>query len=326
MLSNDKKKLCVVLLNYRTPELVIDCLSSLLPELSDIDAQVVVVDNNSEDDSIALISQWLVTEEYANLVKVLDSGYNGGFASGNNFGIRHIEADYYLLLNSDTLLRRNAISEMLNAMQADESLGLLGPRLEWPDSQPQESCFRYHRPLSEFIASSGTGIFLRLFPKYEVAYRVSDVAGEYEWVSFACVLIRSKVFFDVGLLDDKFFMYFEDVEFCFRAKKAGWIIRNHPAARVVHLRGGSSPVKANAIARKRQARYYYESRTRYYYKVFGRFGLFAANLLWTAGWLFSRLRSLLQRSFHSPACELEWKDIWTNFLSPERAYIHPKDY
>lgn len=326
MTLDDSKKLCVVLLNYRTPELVVDCLTSLLPELVAIDSRVVVVDNYSEDDSIAIISKWIADNNCSSFVEIVDSGFNGGFASGNNFGISRIKSTYYLLLNSDTLIRKHSIREMLKAMDEDDQIGLLSPRLEWPDSLPQESCFRYHTPISEMIASSGTGIVLKLFSRFEVAHRISQASADYDWVSFACVLVRGQAFTDIGLLDDDFFMYFEDVDFCYRAKRAGWKIKNHPAAKVVHLRGGSSPVKDNIKARKRQVRYYYESRTRYFYKLYGRVGLFAANVMWTVGWLFACLRSLLQPTFQPPVCKLEWKDIWTNFSSPKRRYIHPKDY
>lgn len=323
---DESVKLCVVLLNYRTPGLVVDCLSLLVPELEGINARVIVVDNHSEDDSIATISKWISARNYSSLVEIVDSGFNGGFAAGNNFGIGRVSSKYYLLLNSDTLLRGGSIQEMLHAMDANDRIGLLSPRLEWPDSTPQESCFRFHTPISEMIASSGTGVVLKLFSGFEVAQRVSDSSANYDWVSFACVLVRGQVFDDIGLLDDGFFMYFEDVEFCFRTKRAGWTIRNHPAAKVVHLRGGSSPVKDNIKERKRQVRYYYESRTRYFYKLYGRFGLLVANFLWTIGWLFACLRSVVQPRFQVPVCKFEWKDIWTNFGSPQKPFIHPKDY
>jgi GT2 family glycosyltransferase len=164
-----------------------------------------------------------------------------------NLGVKELDAEFYLLVNSDTLLRGGAIASMLAALGGDPEVGAVSPRLEWPDSAPQESCFRFHSPASELISSSGTGLVLRALSSSEVPLRVSDADTNPEWTSFACIMIRQSVFEQVGLLDDGYFMYYEDVEFCYRARRAGWKIANHPASRVVHLRGGSSSVKSNAL-------------------------------------------------------------------------------
>lgn len=324
--ENPSCELCIVLLNYRTPNLTIDCLESLVAQAGELGAEIVVVDNCSPDSSVEVISSWISKSLYSDHIHLVCSTKNGGFASGNNIGIEYILAEYYLLLNSDTILREDSLKTMLSAIASDDSIGLLSPRLEWPDGTPQESCFRYHRPLGQILSSSNTGLFFRLFPKLEVAHRVTKKPADYEWTSFACVMIRRKVFLDIGLLDEKFFMYFEDVEFCWRACQSGWRVRNEPVARVVHLRGGSSPVKSNLIERKRQARYYYESRTRYFYLLFGRVGLLLANLCWTFGWLVALCRAAIQPSFQMPTCKREWQDIWINFFHPKKQFTHPSKY
>ena len=323
---NSTCQLCVVLLNYRTPDLTIDCLKSLISQAKDLEAKIVIVDNASPDNSVEVIGEWIAESGYSENIDLVCSTTNGGFASGNNIGIEHVDAEFYLLLNSDTLLRDKALTEMLSAISSQDSIGLLSPRLEWQHGEPQESCFRFHRPVGQLLSSSNTGIFFKLFPNLEVAHRVYDSPADYEWTSFACIMVRKKVFEQLGLLDDKFFMYFEDVEFCWRAAKKGWRIHNHPEARVVHLRGGSSPVKSNILERKRQARYFYESRTRYFYLLFGRSGLLVANLCWTLGWLIAGIRSLFQKQFQIPACKKEWRDIWINFFHPEAPFTHPNTY
>jgi GT2 family glycosyltransferase len=212
---------------------------------------------------------------------------------------------------------------LIAAISSEHDVGLVSPRLEWPDGKPQESCFRYHRPISELINSAGTGFITRLLAEYEVPMRVSDERSFPEWTSFACVMIRREVLDQVGLMDDGIFMYFEDVEFCFRAREAGWKILHEPAARVVHLRGGSSPVKSLAGKRKRLPRYFYEARTRYFYKLYGGMGLLAANSWWTFGWTISLLRSLSGKRYRSPNCKAQWRDIWINFWRPMAPYTHP---
>jgi len=319
-------ELAVVIINYKTPQLVIDCLDSLRSELPALNTKVVVVDNASNDNSCELIQEWINKQTLSDHVSLLPSMDNTGFSGGNNLGIRYIDAEYYLLLNSDTLVREGAISSLLEAARDDSSVGLVSPRLEWPDATPQESCFRFHSPISELILSSNTGLITQLFNSFNVPYPISDNVGFYDWTSFACVLVRADVFKDIGLMDDGYFMYFEDVAFSYHAKQAGWKVLNFPAARVVHLRGGSSSVKSRTLLRKRLPRYYFESRTRYFYQVYGHIGLFWANILWTVGHGVALLRRCLSSAFVPTASAFQWRDIWINFFAPLKAYIHPDNY
>jgi len=317
--------LCVVVVNYATPKLVIDCLETLVPQVRELDATVALVDNASPDDSVLQLRRWISAQGAHDCVNLIESQDNGGFAAGNNIGIESCNAKHYLLLNSDTLVRGGALKRLLKAMTSEDHVGLVGPRLLWANGEPVESCFRYHRPVSELIDSAKTGFITRLLARYNVPMSVSDQRMFPEWTSFACVMIRRDVIEEIGELDDGFFMYFEDVDFAFRARQAGWRILHEPSASVVHLHGGSSPVKSRARLRKRLPRYYYESRTRYFYKLYGRAGLLAANTCWTLGWTISLLRSLLQKTYESPACEAQWRDIWINFWTPMAQYTHPQE-
>lgn len=316
--------LCVVVVNYCTPAMLIDCLETLVPQVRRLQGRIALVDNASPDDSVTRLRHWISESGANDCVDLIESKDNGGFAAGNNIGIRSCRAKLYLLLNSDTLLREGALEQLVATMSSEKEVGLLSPRLEWPDGVPQESCFRYHRPQSQLIESAGTGPITRVLERYDVPMAVSEQRVLPEWTSFACVMIRAEVFDQVGLLDDGFFMYFEDVEFSFRARHAGFEIMHEPAARVVHLRGGSSPVKSRAKLRQRLPRYFYESRTRYFYKLYGRGGLLAANLCWMLGWSISSFRRIVQRNYQSPVCKAQWRDIWINFWNPLAPYTHPQ--
>jgi len=319
-------QLAVVIINYKTPQMLIDCLKSLLPELDKLNAKVVVVDNLSLDNSVQLIQQWIDESTIGKLVELRVSPANSGFSGGNNMGISALEAKYYLLLNSDTLVRKGAISTLLNAAINNEEAGLISPRLEWPDAIPQESCFRFHTPISQLIGSANTGFITKVLQKYSVPFAVSEQPAYYDWTSFACVLIRAEVFKQIGLMDDGYFMYFEDVAFAYHAQQAGWKVLNIPDAHVVHLRGGSSPLKSQVKLGKRLPRYFYESRTRFFYQVYGRFGLLMANLFWTLGYGVSLLRALFSSSYQSNIPAYQKRDIWINFLNPLKKYIHPDEY
>jgi len=325
-MENTYYQLLVVIVNYKTPQLLINCLESLLPEIEDLALKVVIVDNASEDGSVEFIQNWISNQNSTNVVQLLISSENFGFSGGNNIGIKAVKADYYLLLNSDTLVRPGAISLLLEAAKQDKSLGLISPRLEWLDARPQESCFRFHTPISQMISSANTGLITKLFSKFDVPYAVTEQPRLYDWTSFACVLVRAEVFKDIGLMDDGYFMYFEDVAFAYQAQQAGWKVLNVPDAHVVHLRGGSSSVKSQAKQRKRLPRYYYESRARFFYQVYGHSGLLMANIFWALGYGVSLFRSLLSSSFKPNISAYQWRDIWINFSQPLKKYIHPDNY
>ena len=314
------------IVNFKTPALTIDCIKSLelAGALKCMDTHII--DNNSMDDSVRQIMSHIKDMELEVSVSLYENPINSGFSAGNNIGIKISSSEYVLLLNSDTLVRPGAIELLVKTLDDNPKIGMASPRLEWPDETPQESCFRFHRPLNELIRSAASGPITKLFKRYEVPLAVSDRVTYPEWTSFACVLIRRRVFEDIGLLDQEFFMYFEDVDFCKRAHDAGWNIIHNPAAHVVHLRGGSSPVKSQTAKKKRLPRYFYESRTRYYFKHFGRCGLFAANMFWHLGWLVAMARNLASRGYKSNICEKQWRDIWTNFVNPVAPYIHPDNY
>ena len=227
-------------------------------------------------------------------------------------------------MNSDTIVRPEAIATLLQTAESHPEAGIVSPRLEWPDGTPQESCFRYLSPMSELIGAAHTGPITAILKRFDVPLPVSDTMVKPDWTSFACVLIRREVVNDIGLMDDGYFMYFDDVDYCRRARKAGWDILHNPKARVVHLRGGSSPVKQRTLERKRLPRYYYASRTRYFFLAYGWVGLTLANLLWSLGRLVSKSREIFER--RGPAVpDKQWLDIWTNWFHPGIPWLRPQN-
>ena len=312
-------RLCIVIINYRTPKLVIDCLASLENEIESGKDSVIVVDNASGDDSISQIEGAIAKNSW-DFVKMLPSPVNGGFSAGNNLGIKAVKADAYLLLNSDTIVRTGAIAFLLQAMENNPEAGLISPRLEWPDGTPQISCFRYLSPISELIKAARTSLVTKLFKTYDVPLPVSDKPIKPQWTSFACVLIRQEVIEQIGLMDEGYFMYFDDVDYCRKAINAGWQILHCPQARVVHLRGGSSSVKAELATRKRPKPYYYASRTRYFTTFYGSVGLWLANICWLIGRSISLARELIKNK-QPHTCEYEAQDIWKNWRSPMKPFL-----
>jgi N-acetylglucosaminyl-diphospho-decaprenol L-rhamnosyltransferase len=282
-------RVAAIVLNYRTPDLSASCARSVRPHLDPERDILLVVDNASGDESAEKLRAEFASPQRPE-VRVISTERNGGFAFGNNVGIRAVDARAYLLLNSDTLVRPGAIETLFRFLEDHPHAGVVGPRLEWESGEAQVSGFRFHRPITELIAGSATGPIQRLLARWDVPLAVADQARRVEWVSFAAVMIRAEVIRKVGALDESYFMYFEDADYCRSAGRAGFEVWQEPAARVVHLRGQSSPVKRLHAARQRLPRYYYASRALYFRKHFGRSGCLAANLLWTTGRAVSWLR------------------------------------
>lgn len=315
-------QLAIIILNYRTPNLVRDCLFSLQNQVTLGQQQIIVVDNASGDNSLEVIQKTIDEQGWEKWATLVASPVNGGFSAGNNVGIKAVEAENYLLLNSDTIVRPGAIDALLKALEIYPEAGLISPRLEWPDETPQISCFRYHSPISELINSAATSPVTKLLNAYDVPIPVADTPFEPEWTSFACVLIRKAVIDQIGLMDEGYFMYFDDIDYCRRARDVGWKIVHYPQARVVHLRGGSGTVKTEIATRKRPRPYLYASRSRYFAKFYGgKFGLFQANICWLMGRSVSLLREVTGNRKESHINEKSIQDIWMSWRDPMQPYL-----
>ena len=299
-------QLAVVVLNYKTPGLVVDCLRSLDGQIDAGTQEVVIVDNCSGDDSPDQIEQAIEENSWGSWARLIRSPVNGGFAAGNNVGIKASNAELYILLNSDTLVRAGAIQRMLDTLDAYPDIAMLGPRLEWADGEQQVSTFRYRTPITELLYASNLGLIWKLFPNSVVARPMDEFAQGLDWVSYACVAIRKEVFDRAGLLDESYFMYFEDMAHCRAATKAGFKIACDPAARVAHLQGGSSTVPEQTKQRKRRPAYYYAARAHYFQTFYGLLGRWLANALWIVGWTIGKLRG------KTGAVEHEFSDIWAS--------------
>ncbi|MEL6959402.1 MAG: glycosyltransferase family 2 protein [Pseudomonadota bacterium] len=310
-----RRKIAISIINYRTLNLTIDCARSVLDDIGDIDAQVVIVDNASGDGSVEGLKAWVDALPDQSPVTLVPSPVNTGFSGGHNQGMTAVDAEHYLLLNSDAVLRAGFLRTILNFAEAHPQAGLIAPRIETEDGTAQISRFRFHNPLSELERAAGAGPITRALDKHIVALPANGSSDEIDWASFACILLKGDMVRELGPMDEGYFLYYEDAEYCLRAHRAGWPLEACDDAVAVHFRGGSGPVKSNAKARKRQPAYYYSSRTRFLYQAHGRFGLLKANLAFHLGRGLALGRSLLGGRPHR-ANEAEYKDIWTNFMNP----------
>lgn len=295
-LSPPSARVWVVIVNYQTASLTLDGLASLVAEYQrGLEMKVVVVDNASGDDSLAVLQQGLTALQNPDWIQVEAMPRNGGFAYGNNVVLRQAMAansppDYILLLNPDAAVREGAIAPLIQFLDDHPQAGLVGSRLEDPDGTPQTSAFRFPSIWSELDHGLRLGVVSRLIQHRRLAMPIVMEPCLSDWLAGASLMIRREVLSSAGLFDEDYFLYFEEVDFCHRAQQAGWECWYVPESRVVHLVGQSTGVTDTRRSPQRMPQYWFESRRRYFLKFHGAFYTALADLLWMTGFALWRLR------------------------------------
>jgi N-acetylglucosaminyl-diphospho-decaprenol L-rhamnosyltransferase len=222
-----------VVVNYNAGEHLLECVRSLRADGVD---EIVVADNASSDGSDRAVA---TTD--ANVV-VLPTGGNLGFGSGANRGVAATVADYVLLLNPDTLVEPGTVKVLADALDRDPGLAVVGPRVENLDGSLYPSA-RTFPSLGDAVGHAFLG-FVNPSNRFTRRYRMLDwdhaLPRDVDWIAGTCMMLRRSAFDAVGGFDERYFMYVEDVDLCWRLWRAGWRVAYEPAGRVVHTIGVSS--------------------------------------------------------------------------------------
>lgn len=219
----------VILLNYNTRDLLLAALERIAAALLAAHWQIIVVDNGSDDGSAQAVAARFPA------VTLLVSEKNVGFAAGNNLGLAQAQGDAIVLLNTDVMVAPAQLQALVACLFSQPELGAVSPGLRTKDGKPQ--AFAYgSRPSPGYLVERGFRRLLRLGAMHDW-----EAKGpiEPDWVSGACLAIRKAVYEQVGGLDERYFLYFEDVDWCTRFRRAGWRVMYNPAIQVIHLGGQS---------------------------------------------------------------------------------------
>lgn len=291
-------KTLIIIVNYKTPELVVQCLDALIPQLDD-QTSVCLVENDSRDLSLAIFQDALRQKKWENKVSLLPLTENKGFAAGNNAAIRRSLKDnlkpvYYLLLNPDTIPQPRAIDTLVEFMDDHPRCGIAGSSLLDENHLPQTSAFRFPSILSELENGLRLGIASKLLSSWTVPLPPLNTPERVGWVSGASLIFRSQLIDDIGFMDEKFFLYYEEVDYCLKAQKAGWECWSVPASKVVHLGSQSTQLNNQQNTPKPIPKYWFEARKRFFIKNYGRIYTLLADSAWMLGFASWRLRRILQ--------------------------------
>jgi GT2 family glycosyltransferase len=272
--------LSIVIVSFNCRELLLGCLESLRKEAHHLTCEVIVVDNASNDGTVEAI------RERHPEVQLLRSPHNRGFAWASNRGLEHASGNHLLLLNPDTVVPPHALARAVRALEERPRVGMLGCKLVLPDGSLDKACKRgFPTPLSSLYYFTGV---TRLAPRsprfaqYTAGHVDEDETAVVEAVNGAFMLVRREAVDAVGLLDERYWMYMEDLDWCYRFSQRGWSVLYWPEVEVVHVKGGSS----------------------------GRHRRWRANYAFHRGmWLFYRTHYAPTRPF--PVTALVWVGIWS---------------
>lgn len=234
-------KLSIVIVNWNTKELLKQCIESIYSETIKIDFEVFVVDNNSEDKSAEMIEKLIDSNHFQNL-HLIKNNENAGFSRANNQAIKKSKGEYILLLNPDTIILDNALEKCISFAEKRPEIGILGCQLLNTDHTIQPSCRKFPSLLSQLIIQLKIHNF---FPDISpiIKYLMSDFdhksEKEVDQVMGAFFLVKRDVFDKIGLLDENFWIWFEEVDFCKRSKNAGFITYFYPRTHIIHYKAAS---------------------------------------------------------------------------------------
>lgn len=273
--------LSIVIVSWNTRRLLQACLRSVFDHLGGLHAEVLVVDNASRDGSAELVAR-----EFPE-ARLIANDRNVGFAAANNQAIRESRGRHLLLLNSDTEVLAGVLPALVRYGDTHPEVGVLGCRVLNPDRSLQPTCFRF--PSLASLLLLATGLHRLGWPRFLGRYRMvhwrRDDERDVDVVTGCCMLVRRSASDEVGLLDEQFFMFGEETDWCTRFRHAGWAVRFAPVGEIIHY-GGASAEKLHA----RRGMLLWGSLVRLHRKHGGRA---AAAAAWALLWMFNASRSLL---------------------------------
>lgn len=245
----------IIFVNYKTKDLTINAIESVFEKTQNINFEIFVVDNASNDGSIEAIEQ-----KFPN-VNIIKNPVNSGFGAANNLAIKRAGGKYIFCLNTDTLLVNNAIKILFDFMEKEENknVGVCGGYLENAEGIPMD-CGGNFPNITEILWKFGIrNIFKEKYKKYKLTINSGDIkhCKKIEYITGADIMFRKSVLDKTGLFDETFFMYYEETDLCYRIKKAGYLIKYVPEAKIIHLEGKSSNSTINKKKQSKNSEFLY---------------------------------------------------------------------
>ncbi|MCH2094783.1 MAG: glycosyltransferase family 2 protein [Rhodobacteraceae bacterium] len=306
-------RLLTVILNYQTPAMTLKSAEAAMREMAGLDAELVIVDNRSDDGSVEAIRDALDRADWAKTrpVRLIESEVNAGFGAGNNIGILAGLSDggtpdYVYILNSDAFPDAGSIRHLLDHLDAHPEAGFAGSYIHGPDGDAHVTAFRFPSLWSELEGAARFGPISRLLRSKVVPLGVPEATQPVAWLAGASMMMRRSVLEQIGLFDETFFLYFEETDLCLRAARAGHETHYVRNSQVTHIGSASTGMKTW----KQVPDYWFDSRWHYFCKNHGRAYACAATTMHVAGGLLWRMRRAIQKKPRAEAPGFLRKLFW----------------
>jgi GT2 family glycosyltransferase len=310
-LSSRQVKLSIIVVNWNTELLLRECLTAVYDTTEKLRFEVIVVDNASSDNSIQMV------REHFPHVRLIVNEQNLGFAKATNQGVSVATGTYVLLLNSDVMLQEGVVQRMIGLLERRPEAGIVGSALVIPDVGYQLGAAGFEPTLASalcyyfFLSKLSPLVFKGIWLEHRRRFR-SEI--EVDWVSGACLLTRSELFRTLGPLDESYFMYLEDVEWCKRARRSGWKTLYLPTVEVLHRYRGSASPSALTQWLDSLDRYYRSSHSRLEIGLFHSLaacGFLVRSLGWWLVYFLGRQRASAAKSQQLMAYSRKsWALVW----------------
>lgn len=311
----------IIVVAWNVKKLLQDCLESVVAQTKDVEYEIIYVDNSSKDGSVEMVRQRFPD------VRIIENSQNNGFIKANNQGIEIARGRYVLLLNSDTLVLNNAIAKTVTFADAHPDAAVVGCRVLNPDRTLQRTCFMYPSLLNMFL---GATYLYKLFPgsrffgRERMTWWAFDDVREVETVCGCYSLVRREAIDQVGLMDETYFVYGDDPDWCYRFRKAGWRVLFTPNAQIIHYGGQNTRQMARTF------RWQLEGSTLIFMKLHRQRWMFPIARLITASFFLVRVpywsavgamrKDQRKKSFETAKtyfvgslyCLLDWKKLLMN--------------
>ncbi len=283
--------LSIIIVSWNTRDCLHDCLVSIFQAAGSLTLEIIVADNASEDSSAEMVQRDFPS------VRLVQNKANLGFAAACNQGLALSQAHYVMLLNPDTLIVDNALQALVSYMDTHPDVGLVAPQILNQEGVVQPSCYEYPSLLNTFFEAT---LLFRLFPRsslfgrYRLAGWPHDKEREIDWAAGSALLARREAIEQVGPLDEGYFMYAEDIDWCYRFHQLGWQVRFYPGAQVIHLENRSASQQPDAMktewvrSRMRYMRIHHGILQAALTRLMLAFGYLLRLGLWIGVWLVTR--------------------------------------
>lgn len=295
-------KLVTIIVNYKTADMTLDAATAAIKQLQIIDAKtkLVIVDNDSRDGSFETLQAAVAhhiaeSDDYWQNVSVVSSAKNGGFGAGNNIAMQAFmqgdaPPDYFYILNSDAFPEAQSIALLIKQLDENPVVGITGSYIHGEDQVPHITAFRFPTIFSELEGSIQLGLITKLLKQYSVPMGIPQKTQQVDWLAGASMMLRRDMLEQIGLFDERYFLYFEETDLCHRAKNAGWATVYVLESSVSHIGSVSTGMRKW----QKIPEYWLDSRRRYFSQRYGKAYYRVATLVRIFGELVWRLRVKLE--------------------------------